>query len=61
MATNLHFIKSEIAKDTSSFSVDNIFSDSFNIYQIVISSWSTVGTTANDTKIRLLDSGGSVI
>ena len=62
MATNLEFIDStEVTSSTSAFSFDNIFSDKYDVYEIYLTGFSTVGSTNTSQYIRLIDSGGSVI
>jgi hypothetical protein len=62
MATNLEFIKSEsVSSSVSSFSVDNCFSDTYNVYAVVLQGFGLTGTTSISLGIRFIDSGGSVI
>ena len=62
MATNLEFIDStEVTSSTSAFSFDNIFSANYDVYEIYLTGFSTVGSTQTSQYIRLIDSGGSVV
>ena len=61
MATNLEFIrKDEITSAVTSHNVDNIFSDTYDVYQIIIENV-TYPTAATWLNLRFLDSSGSVI
>jgi len=59
MAGSLEFIKSASGSSVSSFTVTDIFSADYDVYKIVISQIDV--STSNSSRIRLLDSGGSVI
>jgi hypothetical protein len=59
MATNLQFIKSASGSSVSSLSVTDCFNDSYNVYEIYITSFEQSGTA--DSRFSLLDSGGSEI
>jgi hypothetical protein len=62
MAGNLEFINSfEITGSTSAFSCDNVFSDKYDVYNIIASGISLVGTTQTNLSMRLIDNTGSVI
>ena len=62
MATNLEFIKSvDITSSQSSTSIDNIFSDKYDVYKVVLSGIKTVGTDSVSLDMRLLDSTGTII
>lgn len=62
MATNLEFIDSfEVTSSTSAFSCDNVFSDKYDVYNIVASGICLVGTTQTNLDMRLIDNSGSVI
>ena len=59
---NLEFIHKEtISASTSSVSIDNVFSSSYDVYKITINGVSTVGTTGTFLAIRFIDNAGSVI
>ena len=59
MATNLQFIKEESAYDVSSFTITDIFSDSYDVYQVFVrgNGRATVGSLSAE----FLDSSGSDI
>lgn len=62
MATNLELINSfEVTSSTSSFDVDNIFSDKYDVYCLSLTNFETVGTTQTALYIRFIDSTGTVI
>lgn len=62
MATNLQFINSfEVTDSTSAFSCDNVFSDKYDVYNIIASGITLVGTTQTNLDMRLIDNSGSVI
>jgi hypothetical protein len=59
---NLEFIDSfEITSSTSAFSCDNVFSDKYDVYNIIASGICLVGTTQTNLDMRLIDNSGSVI
>ena len=61
MAGNLEFItSSEVTSSVTSYSLDNIFSADYDVYQIVLRNF-TYTSTATWINLRFLDSGGSVI
>ena len=61
MATNLEFItSSEVTSSVTSYSLDNIFSADYDVYQIVLRNFKYV-SGANWINLRFLDSVGSVI
>ena len=61
MATNLEFINSfEVSSSTSSFDVDNIFSDKYDVYQVLLTNYSNqTDSGGNRTKLRFIDSAGN--
>ena len=60
MATNLQFIQDfEITSSVSTFNCDNVFTDKYDIYQIVAYGLETGGSTAYGN-LRLIDSSGNV-
>jgi len=59
MATNLQFIKSQSGTDVSTLSVTDCFNADYDVYAIYLTKIDT--TQDNSSRIRLLDSGGSVI
>ena len=62
MAGNLEFIKSEtITTSVSSLDVTDVFSADYDVYKIVTNEISTTGTATTGAKIRLINSGGSVV
>ena len=62
MATNLQFIHEEnIYDSTSSTSVDNVFTDSYDVYMILCTGFSTVGTSGTFLGVRFIDNSGSVV
>jgi hypothetical protein len=62
MAGSLEFINSfEITGSTSAFSCDNVFSADYDVYNIIASGISLVGTTQTNLSMRLIDNTGSVI
>jgi len=62
MATNLEFIKSETSgSSVSSFSVDNIFSDDYQVYKILVKDLGLSGGTVDNIGIRFLDNTGTAI
>ena len=60
MATNLQFIKSASGTSVSSLSVTDCFSASYDVYKIVLTEFEIINAGAVG-RLRLLDSGGSVI
>jgi len=62
MATSLRFIHEEnIFDSTSSTSVDNVFTDSYDVYMIVCNGFSTVGTSGTFLGVRFIDNSGSLV
>ena len=62
MATNLQFIHEEnIFESTSSTSVDNVFTASYDVYMITCNNFSTVGTSGTFLGVRFIDNSGSVV
>jgi len=62
MAGSLEFINSfEVSSSTSSFDVDNIFSDKYDVYCLSLTNFETVGTTQTRIYLRFIDSTGTVI
>jgi len=62
MATNLQFIHEEnIYDSTSSTSVDNVFTASYDVYMITCNNFSTVGTDGTFLGVRFIDNSGSVV
>jgi len=62
MATNLEFIKSvEVTSSTSSVDIDNVFTDNYDVYSILVTDFETVGSTQTALHLRYIDSSGSVI
>ena len=62
MAGSLEFIKSEtITTSVSSLDVTDVFSADYDVYKIVTNEISTTGTATTGAKIRLINSGGSVV
>ena len=62
MATNLEFIHQEnIYSSTSSTSVDNVFTSDYEVYIIVCTNFSTVGTSGSFLGVRFIDNSGSVV
>ncbi len=60
MATNLEFIKSETSGSAiSSFDVDNIFSDKYDVYMLQLECGN--GSATQNVQIRFRTSGGSTI
>ena len=60
MATNLQFIEDfEITSSVSTFNCDNVFTDKYDVYQIVGYGFETGGSTAYGN-LRLIDSSGNV-
>ena len=60
MATNLQFINSfEITSSVSTLNCDNVFTDKYDVYQIVAYDLETAGSTAY-ANLRLIDSSGNV-
>jgi hypothetical protein len=61
MATNLELINSfEVTSSTSSFDVDNVFTDKYDVYYLSLTNFQTVGTTQTRIRIRFIDSTGTV-
>ena len=60
MSTNLHFIKSATGDNVASVSVEDCFSDAYDVYMITITKWQYVGTS-NAGGVRFIDSSGSII
>ena len=60
MSTNLHFIKSATGDNVASVSVEDCFSDAYDVYMITITKWKYVGTS-NAGGVRFIDSSGSII
>jgi len=59
---NLEFINSfEVTSSTSSFDVDNIFSDEYDVYCLSLTNFQTVGTTQTRIYLRFIDSTGTVV
>ena len=59
---NLELIHKEtISASTSSVSIDNVFSSSYDVYKITINGVSTVGTSGTFLAIRFIDNAGSLI
>jgi len=61
MATNLEFIKSVVPTETASLSIDEIFTDKYDVYCIVLRGLQGINTTAARYKFRFIDNSGSVI
>ena len=62
MANNLHFLHNEqVTSSTSSTSIDNIFSATYDVYMITCNGFSTVGTDGTFLGVRFIDNSGSVI
>ncbi len=60
MAGSLEFIKSASGTSVSSLSVTDCFSDKYDVYKITSTNWNNPSGNS-DCKVRLIDSGGSVI
>ena len=62
MATNLEFIEQfSIPNNTNSISLDNVFSDKYDVYQILLTGYHNLTDTGgNRTRIRFIDSAGNV-
>ena len=61
MATNLEFIKSvNVQTASSTVQITDCFTDTYDVYKIVISDWSTDGS-GNFGQVRFIDSGGSTL
>jgi len=62
MATNLQFIEQfSIANNTSNVLLDNVFSDKYNVYQILLTGYRQISDTGGQrTTIRFIDSAGNV-
>jgi len=58
MATNLRFIKSATSSSSSTASITDVFSSTYDVYAIQIG-WEK--QTSGNVNLRLLDSGGSSI
>ena len=59
--SNLRLISENIlTTSVSSYTVDDLFSSDFDVYQIVITDTQTSGSTATDVNARLVKSSGSV-
>ena len=59
--SSLRFIsETNLTSSVSSFSVDNIFNEDFDIYKIIVTDTQTTGSTAVDIHGRLISSGGSI-
>ena len=62
MATNLEFITSfEVTSPISSFTLDNVFSDKYDVYCLSAQGWSGSDSSAQLSNFRYLDSTGTVI
>ena len=62
MATSIQFITSlDINTSQSTTDLDNIFSNAYDVYKIVLRNFKTVGTTDMNLNARLIDNNGSVI
>jgi len=59
MATNLDFIKRESADSVSSFTITDIFSADYDVYQVYVTGNGSQGTSS--LSAEFLDSGGSDI
>ena len=60
MAGNLEFIKSASGTSVSSFTVTDCFSAKYDVYKIVLTEFEII-TAGAVGRLRLLDSGGTVI
>ena len=61
MATNLQFIKFvNIQTASSTVQITDCFTDTYDVYKIVVSDWSTDGS-GNFGQVRFIDSGGSTL
>jgi len=61
MAGNLEFInETEVTSAVTSFDFDNIFTDEYDVYQIIFRNFN-YGNNATWISLRFLDSSGSVI
>ena len=58
MATNLQFIKSATSSSSSTASITDVFSPTYDVYAIQLG-WEK--QTSGNVNLRLIDSGGSVI
>ena len=62
MAGNLEFIDSfEVTSPVSSFTLDNVFSDEYDVYCLSAQGWSGSNATSQLGYFRYLDSTGTVI
>jgi len=62
MAGSLEFITSvEVTSSTSSVDIDNVFTDNYDVYSILVTDFETVGSTQTALHLRYIDSSGSVI
>lgn len=61
MATNLQLIQEfSIAENTTNAIIDNIFSDKYDVYQVLLTGYSNLTDTGgNRTKLRFIDSAGN--
>ena len=61
MATNLQLIQEfSIAENTTNAIIDNIFSDKYDVYQVLLTNYSNLTDTGgNRTKLRFIDSAGN--
>lgn len=62
MAGSLEFIQEfSIADNTTTADIDNVFSDKYDVYQILLTGYNNkTDTGGNRTKIRFIDSAGNV-
>jgi hypothetical protein len=58
MATNLQFIKQVTTSSTSTASVTDVFTSTYDVYAV---SFDWIKQTSGNVNLRLIDSGGSVI
>ena len=60
MSTNLQFINSvTVSGVTSTVSLDNVFSDNYDVYKLVITDY--IPASSENLSFRLLDSSGSAL
>jgi hypothetical protein len=61
MATNLQFITSfQITSSQETTDLDNIFTNQYDVYKVIFSGFSTVGTSTGNINLRIIDDSGTV-
>ena len=62
MAGSLEFIsKHRVTPNTSILDVDNIFTDGYENYVLVMNNWSTYGSTQTSIYLRMINTSGTAI